>query len=154
MKAVKNVDGSEFRQDLVSNDWILIAARRARRPHKEEKRKRLESSKKSCPFDNLRDEPLLWLPSPSRSLFKDWWVQIIPNKFPALEPHKTCPVAEPTGPYKRMRGVGFHEIIVSRDHNRRISEMTLNEAEILLYAYQERWRTLAREECVRYILIF
>ena len=154
MKTIKNTDGSEFRQDIVSGDWILVAAKRGRRPRKEEKRKHLESSKKNCPFDNPKDKPLLWLPRPSRNSFEDWWVKIIPNKFPALEPHKICPVSEFCGPYAKMRGVGFHEVIITRDHRRRISEMTPAEVEVLLYAYQERWRTLSREECIRYILIF
>lgn len=154
MGKVENIDGSEFRQDLVSGDWILVAAKRAKRPLVAAKRRRLNPSKKKCPFDALYANPLLWLPQPSKRLFKDWWVQIIPNKYPALEPHKICPVKALNGPYARMKGVGFHEVIITRDHGRRISEMTLKEVEVLIYAYQERWRTLAREECIEYILIF
>lgn len=154
IKKIKNPDGSEFRQDIVSGDWILVAAKRAKRPYKKEVRRVLDSSKKNCPFDNPKTEALLWLPRPYGREFKDWWVQIVPNKFPALEPHKICPTKESEGPYSTMRGVGFHEIIITRDHRRRISEMTMKEAETLIYVYQERWRTLAKEECIEYILIF
>ncbi|MEK7567160.1 MAG: DUF4931 domain-containing protein [Patescibacteria group bacterium] len=163
---IKNINGSEFRQDLVSGDWILVAAKRAKRPHRRIKRVRLNSSKKNCPFDdpqlNGAPGPLLWLPHPAtknyklktKNLSKDWWVQIVPNKFPALEPHATCPIEVADGPYAKMDGAGFHEIIITRDHRRRIAEMTPEEVEALLYAYQDRYRTLAREKCIQYILIF
>ena len=162
----KETDGSEFRRDPVSGDWILIAAKRASRPHRKIKRIRLDPSKKGCPFDDPQSGgapgPLLWLPHPktksyklkAKSPFHNWWVQIVPNKFPALEPHEICPAEARDGPYGKMRGAGFHEIIITGDHRRRISEMTLAEAESLFYAYQERWRTLAREKCIQYILIF
>src|SRR3989344_4087325 len=115
MRAKKNADGSEFRQDLVSGDWILVAAKRAKRPHRPQKRIRLDSSKKNCPFDDPQaggdSYPLFWLPHPdtshlglakrsgagklprprqmkrggkTKNLFKYWWVQILPNKYPAL----------------------------------------------------------------------
>ncbi|QQG45838.1 MAG: HIT domain-containing protein [Candidatus Niyogibacteria bacterium] len=177
---IENIDGSEFRRDLVSGDWILVAAKRAKRPQtKASKRRRLSSSKKNCPFDDPQKRgtppPLLWLPHPTKSYksrwqshrgsstesglkaessFDNWWVQIIQNKYPALEQHKICPTITSDGPYAKMKGVGFHEVIITRDHLRRISEMTSKEVEILIYAYQERWRTLAREECIEYILIF
>ncbi len=170
---IKNTDGSEFRQDLVSKDWILIAAKRSKRPHRKIKRIKLDPSKKNCPFDdpqlNGAPGPLLWLPHPAdknynpkiqsgrpagKDLSKDWWIQIVPNKFPALEPHLVCPAKTAYGPYAKMNGAGFHEIIITRDHLRRISEMTPEEVETLLYAYQDRYRTLAREKCIQYILIF
>src|SRR3989338_2709050 len=162
----KETDGSEFRKDIVSGDWILVAAKRARRPHRKIKKVRLDPSKKNCPFDdpqfNGAPGPLLWLPHPAakkhkpeyKNLSKDWWIQIVPNKFPALEPHVTCPAEEPDGPYAKTKGVGFHEIIITRDHKRRISEMSPEETESLIYAYQDRYRTLAREACIHYILIF
>lgn len=168
--------GSEFRKDLVSGDWILVAAGRARRPRSKIKRTRLAPSKKGCPFENPQlhgsPVPILWLPHPATSYpvaeqvrygagklqatssLKDWWVQIIPNKYPAVSPHEICPQETSSGPYYKMDGIGFHEIIITRDHARRISEMTKEEAETLVYAYQERWRTLAREKCIEYILIF
>lgn len=164
MIKIKRADGSEFRRDLVSGDWILVAAKRAKRPHHKIKRVRLDPSKKKCPFDDPQSNgapgPLLWLPHPANhksrkeKSLKNWWVQVVPNKFPALEPREVCPAEETSGPYKKMRGVGFHEIIITKDHRRRISEMTTAEAETLFYAYQERRRTLSREKCIQYILIF
>lgn len=155
---------SEFRKDLVSGDWILVAGSRGKRPraHKDEKGF-LSSAKKGCPFEdpqaNSNPAPLLWFPHPTKApkknpSLKEWWIQVVPNKYPALIPHKICPQPISEGPYYTMDGIGFHEVIITRDHGRRIPEMTTSEVETLLRAYQERYQTLARESCIEYILIF
>lgn len=160
------VSGSEFRRDPVSGDWILVASARAKRlGMKRAHGKKLSASAEHCPFDDPQtagnDAPLLWLPHPKKRptgaepTLADWWVQIIPNKYPALKPHRACPeIEESDGSYQQMQGVGFHEIIITRDHDRRISEMTPEEIETVFYAYQERYRALQREPCIDYILIF
>ncbi|MBI1956966.1 MAG: hypothetical protein HYS44_00700, partial [Candidatus Niyogibacteria bacterium] len=95
MKKKGPVSGSEFRRDTVSGDWILVASGRAKRPRaKPDHRDRLSSVVKGCPFDDPQKsgnaEPLLWFPHPSKRTegvepeLNDWWVQIVPNKFPAL----------------------------------------------------------------------
>ena len=159
------ISNSEFRRDPVSGDWILVASGRRKRPRAGfDHRDRLSSAVKGCPFDDPRSSgvlsPLAWFPHPTKRrpdaepALDDWWVQIIPNKFPALKPHSICPSIEGDGSYQRMGGIGFHEVIITRDHVRRISEMTVNEVETIFFAFQERYRTLQREPCIEYILIF
>lgn len=156
---------SEFRKDLVSGDWILVASRRSKRPQVHiAKEIVLPAIEKNCPFDNPQASgnpaPLLWIAHPTKrskkidSTLKDWWVQIVPNKYPALTPFDRCPGQTAEGPYYIMKGVGFHEVIITKDHRRRISEMTQEEVETVLDAYLERYRILAREPCIEYILIF
>ena len=53
-----------------------------------------------------------------------------------------------------MEGVGFHEVVITRDHSRSIAEFSLKEIELLINAYQIRYRQLIEEECVRYVSIF
>jgi len=46
---------SEFRQDLVSGEWIILAPERAKRPHEWPKRKlRVAAPKSKCPFEDLK----------------------------------------------------------------------------------------------------
>ena len=156
----------EFRQDMVSGDWILVAPGRARRPIPKIRKEESGGAKKNCPFDNLKfqeNPPVLWLPHPdagdalkAENPFKNWWVAVLPNKFPALaaRKNKVCPEPAKNGYYSRMDGVGFHEVIITRGHKRRISEMTAGEAAALIEVYQERYRQLTRRQCVEYILIF
>jgi UDPglucose--hexose-1-phosphate uridylyltransferase len=54
-----------------------------------------------------------------------------------------------------MDGVGAHEVIIETPvHNRVMPLMTDAEIELVLQAYQARFRALRADPCVRYIVIF
>lgn len=158
MKSVAQQSISELRQDIVSGDWVVIATGRAKRPYAfiREKKERWYQSKSNCPFENPQmsgnEKPLFVLPK-SR-LIKDWWLQVVPNKFPAFGPSRLCPPETRYGPYTRMDGIGFHEVIITRDHNRSIALFSQDEAECVIRAYRERYLALMNQNCVRYISIF
>ncbi len=158
---------SEFRQDMVSGDWILVASRRGRRPNVFDHKKGSSwknISKRNCPFDNPQKKgnpyPVLWYgldclkPGVKKPEFKNWFVQIIPNKFPALSPSRVCPSMISHNHYNFFNGVGFHDVIITRPHDRSLGEMSHKEAELVLCAYQNRYLHLKKEKCVEYILIF
>lgn len=161
----------EFRKDLVSGDWILIAPGRRKRALFEKKDSSKEEivSKKDlaeCPFEDPQKNgnnpfPILWYPKPGtlpakRKDFSSWFVQAIPNKYPLLSiPFgKDCPKAETFGPQETLKGVGFHEVIITRDHFKTIDKMSLEEAELLLKAYQTRYQALINDPCINYVLIY
>ena len=58
VKKEENIENipSEFRQNPVSLDWVIIATGRAKRPHqfKEKRKKEKLPSSKNCPFCNLK----------------------------------------------------------------------------------------------------
>lgn len=147
---------SEFRQDLVSGDWVLIAPSRLRRPKffagKEKAGVTVPKSK--CPFENPQKSgnaaPVLVYQKDSG---KDWFLQVIPNKYPAVGPGR-CGVINRRGPYASQAGTGSHEIVIMRDHDRYFAQYTAGEMKKVLSAYQDRYRSLAREECINYISIF
>lgn len=147
---------SEFRKDLVSGDWILFAPARKKRPGSDieiKKKERIIPLPENCPFEN--PEPaILWEPLPGKKKPEEWFLKIIPNKYPALIPHKICPEEETSEIYSTIGGVGFHEVIVTRFHQKTIVEMSAEEVEILIQAYQKRYRQLKNEPCIKYILIF
>lgn len=156
---------SEFRKDIVSGDWILVVQGRRNRPGADEthapSQKRKSDSIHSCPFEdpqkNNPGAPLVRYPFPPLVRFRadtDWFLQIISNKYPAVAPHHICPSEEPYGPYASFEGIGFHEVIITRDHTRSIADMEKEEVDVILHAYQERYMTLEHEPCIRYILIF
>ncbi len=58
------------------------------------------------------------------------------------------------GPYQFLQGVGFHEVVVTRDHTRSLATMTPQEATILMRGYRERYSSLKREKCAKYVSIF
>ncbi|PJE64789.1 MAG: hypothetical protein COU90_00790 [Candidatus Ryanbacteria bacterium CG10_big_fil_rev_8_21_14_0_10_43_42] len=154
---------SELRQDIVSGEWVLIATGRAKRPDQYASRSRQKpASETHCPFEGPRindKEPILWYPHPesnAKDNFDDWFVQVVENLYPAVTPHekKTCAIAKQDGLYNTMSGIGYHELIITRPHERSLGEMTPQEAALVVRSYRERYMALGDDECVAYILVF
>lgn len=155
---------SELRQDPVSGDWILLAPLRARR-HKFEGRVKMELPKNKCPFENPAKfgnyPPVLVYPvksGASNGVYqkedgKDWFLQVIPNKYPAVMAGN-CEFTSQDHLYKTKTGVGFHEIVILRDHDRSLAEYKTEEIKKVISAYKERYQELADEKYIEYISIF
>ncbi|MDP2638572.1 MAG: galactose-1-phosphate uridylyltransferase [Candidatus Azambacteria bacterium] len=148
-----NLPLSEFRQDPVSDDWVLLAPLRGAE-HKFEGRIKTSLSKNKCPFDNLTKfgnaPPVLVYQNDKGT---DWFLQIIPNKYPAITPGD-CQSINQKDLYRTQAGVGSHDLIIYRDHSRNLAEFNKQEIHKILLAFQERYRTLAKDKCVQYISIF
>lgn len=157
---------SELRQDIVTGEWVVVATGRARRPIEFAKKATVgvkKAKKKDCPFEQLsptallvydkKGEPFRLTGKNKTYLERNWWVETIPNKYPAFG-HGTCAVERKEGPYRWQDGVGFHEVIVTRDHNRSIAEMNTREIESIIRTYRDRYLALKDDGCVEYISIF
>lgn len=147
---------SELRQDIVSGGWILVAPKRASRPElvvsKETKEHKISQS--NCPFDDPQKfgnkPPVLVYQNKTGT---DWFLQVIPNKYPAVEPG-SCGPAIKIGIYNMREGKGVHEVVILRDHNKHISEYGKEDLKLLFNAYQDRYKSLSNEKCIEYISIF
>lgn len=145
---------SELRFDPVSKDWVVIATGRARRPETfaREKRQKHEESKEKCPFCNIKtqEKPTLALPKNHK---RNWQVIVIPNKYPAFGRCRDLDEKR-NGSYRRINGVGFHEVVVTRDHKKQIAQFLKDEVRNVIDAYHERYLDLMNEKLVSYISIF
>ena len=130
----------ELRRDLVSGDWVLISTGRGKRPRQFKKSSRIvKSPKLGCPLENPKragDGKTILLSLPSE---KNWSLQVVPNKFPIvvhaegkLHKHKK------TGPFSTIPGVGHHELMITKDHNKNFPKLNAKEAALVLYAFRER----------------
>lgn len=153
---------SEFRQDIVSGEWILVAGGIKKKPNFFVAKKP-KASKKNCPFETSgkinNETPLYWVPrvkvnEGEKKKLSSWFLQVVPNKFPVLRPHKMCPVPASSGPYMKMAGVGFQEVVITRDHDKSLGQLKNEEVESVIDAYISRYLSLKKEKCVAYILIF
>lgn len=147
---------SELRQDLVSGDWVVVAKGRAFRPgafHVEAGF--LKQSKKDCPFEDPeksnKTKAIFTLKKPKQ---KDWFVMVIPNKYPAVVKRGIYQYERRHGPFTYLDGVGFHELVITRDHSRHPYDFIPDEMGLLLKAYIKRYQQLEEEEEVEYISIF
>ena len=157
---------SELRSDPLSGDWVIIATGRGKRPETFQKESSLPAGRqgnkiilpeKDCPFCFTdHKKPLLVFVNGQKSqrFFKNWTVIVIPNKYPALVPSKSLG-EESEGPYyKKMKGVGFHEVVITKDHRKSLALLPLDSAIEVINAYQERYLDLMNEPFVKYISIF
>jgi len=95
---------SQLRYDEVSQDWVVIAPGRNKRPEAF-KRERIHSSilPNDCPFCQINDQskPLLVMVNgkmaTDKNLPSDWTLVVIPNKYPAF-----CPPANTNIPLRKM----------------------------------------------------
>ncbi|MBI2054501.1 MAG: DUF4921 family protein [Candidatus Sungbacteria bacterium] len=160
----KSIKGkySELRQDIVSGEWVVIATGRAKRPNDfiAKAPKAHINNKDECPFESLEADAELVvtksgeiLENAKDSRARDWFVEVIPNKFPAFSPRSVCAVFYDNGPHRFTDGIGFHEVIVFRPHEKSLALMTSGEVALVIRAYKERMKALNPEECVEYISI-
>lgn len=155
---------SELRFDLVSKDWVIIATGRAKRPEsfKKEKRKRVKESSKTCPFCKIKtqEEPTFIsinskvISGGWSKLLKDWTLVVIPNKYPALMPYPELNKTTEGGIYQKMNAAGFHEVVVTRDHNKHLGQFQIEQVKEVLDSYQARYLSLMSKKFVNHISIF
>jgi UDPglucose--hexose-1-phosphate uridylyltransferase len=150
---------AEFRRDLISGKWVIIATERAKRPEDFTNEKRVETKPDSgpcifCPGqEGSTPGELLAYGDKDRSPNSSGWkVRVFPNKFPALQPGSKFAITN-REIYKVAEAVGFHEIIVSADHNKPPALMTDSELEMVLRAYQERFLVYCANDLIKYVLI-
>lgn len=156
---------SELRQDIVSGDWVVIATGRAKRPGDFAAQKRVSFSqpKSTCPFEKRFSDARVVYGKNGPAQESDWWVQTVPNKYPAFDSPRSssggagkgiCAVFNNKGPYISTNGAGAHEVVITADHNRSFATMTDREAELVVHMYQDRFRMLQDDACVKYISLF
>ena len=145
---------SELRQDLVSGDWIVLAPRRGARPHEffsSGARKR--APKRDCPFEASAvrgRRPMLEYGTGSAS----WTLRVIANKFPAFIHRAACPTFVRHGVYTVAEGVGHHDIVVTRHHDRNFADLSERRAREVFQAFRDRYAMLAEDQCVKYVSMF
>lgn len=146
---------SEFRKDIVSGDWIVMAPARAARPHgfKKNSKKRTPSPLRDCPFEHP-ERTGNWPPIHRWPAQGDWKVLLIPNKFPALRHEPICAVEWQEGVYDRMEGLGWHDLIITRDHKKDFPNLSPAVAEEVFAMFQRRYRDAVKDKCIRYVSAF
>jgi UDPglucose--hexose-1-phosphate uridylyltransferase len=138
---------NEFRRDPVTGDWVLISSLRAKRPH-DGSRERLHQTIEECVFEpaHLAEQsaPLATYPHGT---------MVLKNKFPALQ-EGTCGAPKSVGPFQTFAANGYHELVITRDHDRHFAQFTTEETTEVLGAYRDRHVEIAKSDCGAYIGVF
>ncbi|MHB9094326.1 MAG: galactose-1-phosphate uridylyltransferase [Eubacteriales bacterium] len=148
----------EIRKDPVTGNCVIIATERSKRPHDFTRPYELKRSE-NCVFcygneDKTPPEVLAWRPQGGEPNSPGWTVRAFPNKFPAVTPDGD-PVPFEAGISQVMAAVGAHEVVVdSPDHFGSLGRVSDEQAEQVLLALAERYKTLSQDSRVKYIQVF
>jgi len=145
----------QLRKDPVSGRWVIV----------EQDKPRLDfpvtlnvKSSRVCPFcpgnEAMTPPDILAYPKKGGLARSDWQLRVVPNKFPALKIEEV-PDKSPEGLYDRVGGFGAHEVIIENpDHKRELTDLSDDEAELVIRAYRDRCLDLRKDARIKYILLF
>lgn len=142
---------SEFRQDIVSGDWILIAPGRSSRPHEfKGKKRRQRAPKRGCRLElaGERGNGKLIFSWPTK---KNWFLRVITNKYPVVTPKKAKTAVKKKGLISTIDGVGYHEMAVTRDHDANFPRLNHSEALLVFQAFQSRYQDFSKDKNISYV---
>jgi len=150
---------SEIRLDPTTEEWVIIARERAKRPHdfvRQQVKPELLAFSPSCPFcpGNEAMTPPETLSYPGEK-GQSWRVRGFTNRFAALTPGGNTMRREEEGFFLGMDSVGIQEVIVETPaHNQPLALQEDGGVEDVLRAYQERYNAISRIPSVRFVIIF
>ncbi|MFA6252180.1 MAG: galactose-1-phosphate uridylyltransferase [Candidatus Paceibacterota bacterium] len=137
---------TELRNNLLSGDWVIIAPARSNVPKGSE----------DCPFCTLKDQEkpvLIYNNGKIVNDTKKWTTVVIPNKYPVFTPLANEHSSETESRFK-IKTPGHHELVITSDHNKNISELPVKKIKEMFDCYKSRIITLKKDRFVKYISIF
>jgi len=150
---------SEIRQDPTTEEWVIMAKERAKRPHdfvRQQTRPELPPFSPSCPFcpgNETKTPPEVLSYQGEKA--QGWRVRAFANQFAALTPKGSTVRREEECFFLDMDGTGVHEVIVETPvHNELLALMEDSGVEDVLRAYQERHNAFCRMPFAKLVIIF
>lgn len=147
---------SEFRQNMATGEWVIIAPERAKRPvdyHPKSPRQRPAPHSASCPFC-LGNEHMCQAAVYEIDGAHQWSLRVVPNIYAAVN-RKVPPVREKHGLYLRTAGYGAAEVLIeSPDHSTDIAYMPVPQIEEIIKAYRFRFNELSDDPHIAIVNIF
>lgn len=154
---------TELRQDAVTKRWVLISTRRGKRPQEYRvKEKPPVTPIAECPFETPKaggNAPaVLVFDAKGNNTSEEgskWRVRVIPNKYPVLIDHDGVCAEEVTkGLEVSLAGIGKHEVIITKDHRKDLGDLPVRDVALVVRAWRDRMRDIARDACIQYVLVF
>ncbi|HAJ32057.1 MAG TPA: galactose-1-phosphate uridylyltransferase [Candidatus Atribacteria bacterium] len=150
---------TELRKDPIIDNWVIISTERGRRPL-DYKIKTEEKKKVNCVFceGNEGETP------PEIFAFREkgttenspgWKVRVVANKYPALKMEEREIILKEAGMFKKMNGLGAHEVIIETPHHHKdFDNLSVDNIVLILKTYRKRYLDLSKDKRIKYILIF
>jgi len=150
---------TELRKDPIIENWVIISTERGRRPL-DYKIKKEEKKKNSCVFceGNESETPpeiFAFREKGTKENKPGWKVRVVANKYPALKMEEKEIILEEVGMFKKMNGLGAHEVIIETPHHHKdFDNLNIDNIVLILKTYRQRYLDLSKDKRIKYILIF
>ncbi len=147
----------ELRQNLITKEWVIISAERARRPDLFTQVRKpaspLPQFQPDCPFcpgnEHMTERETHRIAAGST-----WKVRVVANKYSALsrEGERTRRV---DGIYRSMSGVGIHDVIIEHPrHDLTTAQFKVEEVTDVLRMYLQRYVEVKKDSRIEAIIIY
>lgn len=147
----------EFRQNMLTNEWVIIATERAKRPEdfqkKEVDKPQLPEFSAQCPFCPGNESET---PPATYTIERNgkWLVRVVPNKFAALQKDISFQPKR-VGRFLKATGYGIAEVIIETPlHNSTLATMDIESVQNAVNAYKLRYLSVAKEKQICFINLF
>ncbi len=148
----------EIRQNPATREWVIIATERAKRPEEfiggERAEEPVPEFSPDCPFcpGNESETPPEIAANRTDG---EWSLRVVPNKFPALIPVGEDEREEQSDFFRRMNGLGQHEVIIeTRRHDISLGRIDDEKALEIITAYRDRYLILGTDKKLKLVKIF
>lgn len=148
---------SEFRQNMATGEWVIIAPERAKRPIDYQNRAASCQPQRqhaaNCPFcrgnEHMCQPPLYEIADA-----QGWNLRVVPNVYAAVDRSKP-PVRAKHGLYLRTNGYGSAEVVIeSPDHHTDLAHMPVAQIVEVIKAYRYRFNELSDDPNIAIVNIF
>ncbi|MEW5995744.1 MAG: galactose-1-phosphate uridylyltransferase, partial [Candidatus Zixiibacteriota bacterium] len=147
----------EFRQNLATKEWVILAPQRGKRPsdfrHERSISGPASPYQAECPFcagnEDQTENPVYVFPPDGQ-----WQVRVVPNKYAALQPQLAATRTR-VGSFLAAKGFGVAEVVIEHPrHDLTIATMELSEVINILKAYRQRQAEISRNDRINLITVF
>lgn len=154
---------SFLRYDVTTNDWVIFAPERSRRPHPLKRDNETGASPppsgQLCPFcpgnERLTAPEIYALRGGTAPNTPGWTVRVVPNKFPALRIEEDHHRHEDGPLFRFMGGCGAHEVIIETpEHDLSSAMQPVEHVEFVLRTLQLRFNDLIGDARFQTIVLF
>ena len=138
---------SQFRQNPISKNWVLIAPNRSKRPEQfgtssvtNQNTPEVLKSCAFCPGNEAKNLEVAKFPDN-----KNWQIRIIKNKFEALS-HQPAEHPGHAEFFVYRAGVGDHEVIITRKHNEPVALQSIHTVELTFQILRQHYLDLSNHK--------
>ncbi len=151
---------SEYRQDPITKQWVILSPGRAKRPEAFVPKKTKKDKHKNCVFCEGNEkktpkETYAIRKSDSKPDTPGWDIRVVPNKFPIFRKSASVKKIEENSFFDSLPAVGIHEVSITNHPHKDLGQLNLYKTQQVVETYLQRFNFHKHNPFIpiRYMLI-